>query len=120
MIYVRRGSQAFEMLTILSVVGEFPNCSIHLLGRERVYQSLVAKLTEPQTFCQTETGKQLTTKLLTLSGKRGDKTVRLYRKALPILDCIAAEFVVLEGISVILICTDPVQNPQRDLPCGYE
>ena len=91
MIYVRRGSQAFEMLTILSVVGEFPNCSIHLLGRVRVYQSLVAKLTEPQTFCQTETGKQLTTKLLTLSGKRGDKTVRLYRKALPILDWIGAD-----------------------------
>ena len=91
MIYIRRGSQVFELLTILSVVGEFPNCSIHLLGRERVYQSLISKLTEHQTFCHTETGKQLSTKLLTLSGKRGDKTVRLYRMALPVLDWIGAD-----------------------------
>ena len=90
MTFIRRGSQAFELLTLLSVVGEFPNCSIHLLGRERVYKALVSKLTEKQTFSHTETGQKLTTKLLTISGKGGAKTVRLYRKALPILEWIGA------------------------------
>ena len=79
MMFVRRGSQAFELLTLLSVVGEFPNCSIHLLGRERVYKALISKLTEKQTFSHAETGQKLTTKLLTISGKGGAKTVRLYR-----------------------------------------
>lgn len=91
MMFIRRGSQAFELLTLLSVVGEFPNCSIHLFGRERVYKALISKMTEPQTFCHTETGKRLTTKLLTISGKGGMKTVRLYRKALPILEWIGAD-----------------------------
>lgn len=90
MIYIRRGSQALELLTLLSGVGEFPNCSIHLLGRERVYKALVSKMTEKQTFCQTETGQKLTTKLLTVSGKGSAKTVRLYRKALPMLEWIGA------------------------------
>ena len=90
MIYIRPGSQAHEILTLLSIVGEFPTCSVHLLGNERVYKALISKLSERQDFCHTETGQVHTTKLLTISGKGSAKTIRLYRKALPILDWIGA------------------------------
>ena len=69
MIYIRPGSQAHEILTLLSIVGEFPTCSVHLLGNERVYKALISKLSERQDFCHTETGQVHTTKLLTISGK---------------------------------------------------
>lgn len=91
MIHIRPGSQVYEILTLLSIVGEFPTCSLHLLGSERVYKALVSKLTEKQECCHTETGEVVTTKVLTVSGKGSSKTIRLFRKALPILGWLGAE-----------------------------
>ena len=91
MIHIRPGSQVYEILTLLSIVGEFPTCSLHLLGSERVYKALVSKLTEKQECCHTETGEVITTKVLTISGKSSSKTIRLFRKALPILGWLGAE-----------------------------
>lgn len=91
MIYIRPGSQVYEILTLLSIVGEFPTCSLHLLGSERVYKALVSKLTEKQDCCHTETGEVISTKVLTISGKGSSKTIRLFRKALPILKWLGAE-----------------------------
>lgn len=91
MIHIRPGSQVYEILTLLSIVGEFPTCSLHLLGNERVYKALVSKLTEKQECCHTETGNVISTKLLTISGKGSNKTIRLFRKALPILSWLGAD-----------------------------
>ncbi len=86
MIYIRPGSRVHKMLTLLSVVGEFPYCSIHLLGNERVYQKLIYELSRPQTFSVAGTDRALTTKLLAVSGKGKNRTIRIYRKAFPILE----------------------------------
>ncbi len=65
MIYIRPGSRVHTMLTLFSVVNEFPFRSLHLLGNERVYQKLVWEYCHPQTFCLERTDKTITTKLFT-------------------------------------------------------
>ena len=44
MLHFRPGSQAWQLITLLSAVGEFPFRSLRLLGNERVLKSLVTKL----------------------------------------------------------------------------
>lgn len=39
MLYIRPGSQAQQLITLLSIVGEYPVRSLHLLGNERVYKA---------------------------------------------------------------------------------
>lgn len=88
MIHIRPGSQAWQLITLLSFVGEFPVCSLHLLGNERVLKALVHKLTEVQTFRNYHTETEMTCRLLNISGKSKNKTIRFYKAALPILDWI--------------------------------
>lgn len=86
MVHFRPGSQAWQLIMLLSFVGEFPYQSLSLLGSERVYRALIHKLTTPQTFRHSQTGMEFTCRLLTVSGKGSDKTIRLYKGALPILE----------------------------------
>ena len=73
-------------LLVLSVAGEFPAHSLHLLGSVRSLESLVHRLERPQQF-RTEMGADLgLRKLVTVSGKRERRTIRLYKNALPLLD----------------------------------
>lgn len=90
MLYFSPGSHAETLISLLSVVGEYPMSAIHLLGHERVFKNLIRILCEKQTVRNTETGEEITTKLLTVSGKGADKTIRLYKGALPILDWLGA------------------------------
>lgn len=83
MLYIRPGSQVRQLLTLLSIVGEFPVRSLHLLGNERVLKALVHKLTTAQEYCLPHTDTKLTTRLLTVSS---NKSIRLYKAALPILN----------------------------------
>ncbi len=92
MIYIRTGSQALTLLRILSVVGEFPTGSLHLLGSDRVYKALVHKMTTPQTYRLPQTDTDITGRMLSVSGKGRSKSIRLYKKtALPILTLLGAE-----------------------------
>lgn len=86
MVHFRPGSQAWQLITLLSFVGEFPYQSLSLLGSERVYKALVSRLTAVQTFRHFQSGAEITCRLLTVSGKGDSKTIRLYKGALPILD----------------------------------
>ncbi len=86
MIYIRPGSRVHTMLTLFSLVNEFPFRSLHLLGNERVYQKLVWEYSRPQTFCLSGTNQTITTKLFSISGKGKGKTIRIYKKAFPILE----------------------------------
>lgn len=86
MIHFRPGSQVWQLITLLSFVGELPYQSLSLLGSERVYKALVSRLTTVQTFRNIQTDSDMTVRLLTVSGKRHNKTIRLYKAALPILD----------------------------------
>ena len=91
MLYFRMGSQLHRLVTILSVVGEFPMCSLYLLGNERVYKALVHKLTKQETIRNVITGEELTCRLFTVTGKAKLKSIRLYKGALPILNWIHSD-----------------------------
>ena len=90
MIHFRTGSQVHMLVSLLSVVGEYPMCSLHLLGNERVLKMLIHKLTTSQTIRNFDTGEEITVRTLTVTGKAASKTIRLYKAALPILDWIGA------------------------------
>ena len=92
MIHFRPGSQLHRLITVLSVSGEYPTKSLYLLGNERVYKSLTHKLTSAQTIRNSQTETDITpARVLTVTGKGADKTVRLYKGAIPILRWIGAE-----------------------------
>lgn len=89
MITVRPGSHAHDIITLLSVIGEFPVRSLHLLGNERVIKALVHRMTLLQEYRLPDDAQpRLTCKLLKITGERAYKTLRLTRAALPILDWI--------------------------------
>ena len=86
MQYFRPGSQLRQLITMLSIVGEYPIRSLYLLGNERAYKALVHKLTTPETFRIPQMETEMTTRLLTVTGKGNSRSVRFYKGALPILD----------------------------------
>ena len=89
MITVRPGSHAHDIITLLSVIGEFPVRSLHLLGNERVIKALVHRMTLLQEYRLPDDAQpRLTCKLLKISGERSYKTLRLTKAAIPILDWI--------------------------------
>ena len=86
MIHLDTGSHTHLLLTLLSVVGEFPFRSLHLLGNEEVFQKLVRHLCEKQIIRSTETKRMAYAKLLTVSGNGQYRTIRLHAEALPVLE----------------------------------
>ena len=90
MLHFTPGSHAHRLITLLSVVGEYPMNSVCLLGGVQVYKTLIRKMCEKQVVRFDDTGEELETKLLNVSGKGQSKTIRLYKGALPILDRMGA------------------------------
>lgn len=86
MIAIRPGSHLHRLLILLSVAGEFPTNSLGILGNERVMKALVHKLESVQVLRSDRDGSDYTTKLLQVSGKGDTRTIRFYKKALPILN----------------------------------
>ncbi len=89
LVQFRHGSQVHRLVLLLSVVGEYPVRSLHLLGNERSYKALVHRLTSVHTIRNCNTGDEITCRLLSISGKAGYKSIRLYKAALPILEWIS-------------------------------
>ena len=86
MITLRPGSQSYRLLQLLSVAGEYPTRSLHLLGSVRSLEPLVHRLESVQQF-RTETGADLgSCRMLSVSGRRDRRTIRLYKSALPLLN----------------------------------
>ncbi len=86
MITIRPGSHAYRLLMLLSVGGEYPSSALGILGKVRVYKALVHSLESVQSVRVHRDGHVYTTKLMTVSGKRANRTIRLYRGALPVLN----------------------------------
>lgn len=82
MLYFRAGSQAARLATLLSFTGEFPFSSLSLMGNERVLKALVRRLSSEQTVRNPQTGAEFTGRVLTISGRGKEKSVRLYKSAL--------------------------------------
>jgi len=86
MVNVKAGSHVHQLLQLLSVAGEFPASSLHMLGSERVIKTLVHKLEAIQDVRFSVEGQVYHTKVLQASGQRAMRTVRLFGGALPLLD----------------------------------
>ena len=88
MITLRPGSHAYRLLLVLAVSGEYPMHSLHLLGSSRALEDTVRRLENVQQF-RSPSGADLgTCKMLTTSGRGDQRTIRLYKGALPLLQSI--------------------------------
>lgn len=85
MVTLRPGSHVWRLLTVLSAAGEFPAQSLHLLGSERSFEKLVHRLEAAQEVRSAEGVVLGVYKLLTVSGRRERRTIRLSKNALPLL-----------------------------------
>jgi len=86
MISFRPGSHAQRLLQLLSTAGEIPTDTLTLLGNERVLAALVHKLESVQDIRFDKSGPVFHVRLIQVSGKKGSRTIRLYRKGLPVLN----------------------------------
>ena len=83
---MKPGSQLYRLICLLSVAGEYPVKSLHLLGNKRMYRKLVKEGLSPLTVRNSVTGETLLLpRLFNLCGRGRLKTIRLYAGALPIL-----------------------------------
>ena len=85
MITIRPGSRVYRLLLLLSVAGEYPVKSLHLLGSERDLKKLIHRLEKAEDYRTDRDGPITTTRLISVSGKRDLRTIRLCKGALPIL-----------------------------------
>lgn len=85
---LRPASHIHRLLLLLSAAGEFPAHSLHLLGSERSYDALVHRLETVQQFRAADGTDLGAYKLLTVSGRRERRTIRLYKGGLPLLNAL--------------------------------
>jgi len=85
-VTVKAGSHTYQLLQLLSIAGEFPASSLHLLGSERSIKDLVHKLESVQEIRFPPNESVLRTKVLTVSGWKETRNIRLSKSALPLLN----------------------------------
>lgn len=88
MIRIQQNTLAYEFLSILAYVGEFPYASIFLFGNKDVWRKLVSKLSQEQTYRVPNYSDRITGRLLNLSGEKKVRTIRLSQKGVFILSLV--------------------------------
>ena len=86
MITVRPGSHMYNLLSLLSISGEFPCRSLGILGDERTVKAMVHRMEAVQTFRVLSNDTILKTMLFHISGRGCRRTVRLSKIALELLN----------------------------------
>lgn len=89
MIHFKPGSHAYNIIDLLSVTGEFPLCSLEILGSRQTYENAIRRMLISQKIIDGQ--EEITCKLLTVSGQNGRRKIRLTKEALPILKWLGAE-----------------------------
>lgn len=89
MIHFKPGSQAYNIIALLSVTGEFPLASIGILGSKQTYENTVRRMLTPQRIADVE--GDIACKLLNVSGLNGRRKIRLTKEALPLLELMGAK-----------------------------
>lgn len=89
MIHFKPGSQAYNIIALLSVTGEFPLSSIGILGSRQTYENTVRRMLTPQRIADVK--EDITCKLLNVSGMNGRRKIRLTKEALPLLELMGAK-----------------------------
>ena len=80
-----------QLMSLLSVVGEYPVCSLDLLGEKRGARLLVSDLTAKQEFWNIDNDEVFDCVAVGLSGKGKYKTIRLRKRAVPMLSWCGGE-----------------------------
>ena len=89
MIHFKPGSQAYNIIALLSLTGEFPLASIGILGSKQTYENTVRRMLTPQRIADVE--GDIACKLLNVSGLNGRREIRLTKEALPLLELMGAK-----------------------------
>lgn len=84
MIYLRPDTHLYRLLTLLTVVGEYPYRSLSLLGNRRVLTTLVRSMQQTQ-LIQVPNASPVSCRILSVSGRGAYKTIRIHRSAFPLL-----------------------------------
>ena len=80
-----------QLMSLLSVVGEYPVCSIDLLGEKRCFRRLITDLIAKQEFWNIDNDEVFDCVAVGLSGKGKYKTIRLRKRAVPMLSWCGGE-----------------------------
>ena len=88
MIRIQQNTLAYELLTILAYVGEFPFASLPLLGNRDVWRKLVNKLSQEQTYRVPNYPEKITGRLLNQSGEKNARTIRISQKGVFVLSLV--------------------------------
>ena len=91
MITIRPGSHVFWLMTMLSVVGEFPVSSLHLFGSARSWRDLVRRLDMVQDFRFPQPEEAYTCRMLNIANRGQLKTIRFYKGGLELLQKLDSE-----------------------------
>lgn len=85
MIIFNESVRAYKLVSLLSVVGEYPIASLGLLGNERGYKRLIREMSAKQTYRNSKTGEEVTCTALSIL-RKSHHTIRLKLKALPLME----------------------------------
>lgn len=87
MIHLNKDCHAFQLLSVLAVVGEYPLRSIDLLGNKRMYRATIDAMTKKQVYINDYT-KERTDEIRVVSivGKGYSRSVRLLSSAKILLE----------------------------------
>ena len=102
-----------QLMSLLSVVGEYPVCSLYLLGEKRGARLLVSDLTVKQEFWNIDNNEIFDCVAVGLSGKGKYKTIRLRKSAIPMLNWCGGESYYEETYSYINF-SSKVENVDRN------
>lgn len=84
-IHLHPSTYAYELLSFLAIVGEFPRKSLYLLGNERMLKRVVNKGKDIQEV-SIPSGKKYTVRLFVENGHGGLRSIRMHRSALNVLE----------------------------------
>lgn len=85
MIIFNETVRAYQLVSLLCVIGEYPMKSLGLLGNERCYKRLVKEMSAKQTYHNSETGEDVTCTALSICAT-SYPTIRLKKTALPLME----------------------------------
>ena len=88
MTTIKQDSHVYRLLTFLSYVGEYPLCSLQLLGSKEVWRKLVHKHAQRQEYRIPGHADKITCRLLLITGKGKSKSVRLSKGGQNILEIV--------------------------------
>lgn len=88
---MRPGSHAHDLIQLLAVCGEYPMSSLKLLGSLRSMWTLINKLESKQVFRLSDNCSTDSLRLLRVSGKTPNRTIRFNKDGLSILDSLHPE-----------------------------